>query len=97
MPAQPPVITTLPPNPDADRHSRMIQYGVAMGIRIVCIALMFVVPGWWTLIPAAGAILIPYFAVVIANAAKPAPPSDFETVRRDELTQGPDDGREPPA
>lgn len=45
----------------------MIKYSVAMGIRIVCIILMLFVQGWWLLVFGAGAILLPYFAVVIAN------------------------------
>ncbi|WP_264371273.1 DUF3099 domain-containing protein [Protaetiibacter intestinalis] len=45
----------------------MIKYTVAMSIRVVCIALCLVVPGWWALLPAAGAIFLPYFAVVVAN------------------------------
>lgn len=45
----------------------MIKYTVAMSIRVVCIALCLVAPGWWLLIPAAGAVFLPYFAVVIAN------------------------------
>jgi len=45
----------------------MIKYSVAMGIRMVCIILMLFVHGWWLLVCAAGAILLPYFAVVVAN------------------------------
>ena len=45
----------------------MIKYTVAMAIRVVCIVLCLVVPGWWVLIPAAGAIFLPYLAVVLAN------------------------------
>lgn len=45
----------------------MIKYTVAMSIRLICIALCLVAPGWWLLLPAAGAVLLPYFAVVIAN------------------------------
>ena len=45
----------------------MIKYTVAMSIRVLCIALCLVAPGWWLLIPAAGAVFLPYFAVVIAN------------------------------
>lgn len=60
-------ITTLPPSPEQDRRSRMIKYSVAMGIRIVCIVLMLIVQGWWLFVFAAGAIFLPYFAVVIAN------------------------------
>ena len=69
MRAKPVTITELPSSPDADRHSRMIRYSVAMGIRMVCIALVIVVPDWWRLVPAIGAIVLPYFAVVIANNA----------------------------
>ncbi|MEJ1230560.1 MAG: DUF3099 domain-containing protein [Galbitalea sp.] len=29
---------------------------------------MFLVPGWWKLIPIAGAVFLPYIAVVLANA-----------------------------
>ena len=35
--------------------------------RVACLGIFFVVPGWWKLVPAAGAIFIPYFAVVVAN------------------------------
>lgn len=45
----------------------MIKYTVAMGIRVVCIALCVFVRGWWLLLPAAGAVFLPYFAVIIAN------------------------------
>lgn len=45
----------------------MLKYTIAMSIRVVCIALCLLVPGWWILLPAAGAVFLPYFAVVIAN------------------------------
>lgn len=45
----------------------MLKYSIAMGIRVVCIGLCLVTPGWWLVIPAAGAVFLPYFAVVIAN------------------------------
>lgn len=67
MSSKPIAITELPPSPDDERHWRMIKYAIAMGIRLVCIALCIVVPGWWLLIPAFGAIALPYFAVVVAN------------------------------
>ena len=60
-------ITELPPSPDAERHSRMIKYAIAQGIRVLCIVAVFFVPGWWVLIPAAGAVFLPYVAVVAAN------------------------------
>ena len=60
-------ITSLPLSPEAERHSRMVKYSIAMGIRVVCIVLMLFVQGWWLLVCAVGAIVLPYIAVVIAN------------------------------
>jgi hypothetical protein len=45
----------------------MIRYGLTMGIRVVCIILCMVVDGWWLLVFAIGAVLLPYVAVVVAN------------------------------
>lgn len=45
----------------------MRQYSLAMGVRLLCVVLCFFVRGWWLLIPALGAVFLPYFAVVIAN------------------------------
>lgn len=60
-------ITSLPSSPTDERRVRMIKYSVAMGVRLVCIGACFVVPGWWLLVPALGAIVLPYFAVIVAN------------------------------
>jgi hypothetical protein len=69
MREKPAVVTNLPPSPDEERHGRMLKYAIAMGIRVVCIGLCLVTPGWWLLIPATGAIVLPYFAVIIASTA----------------------------
>ena len=66
-------ITELPPSPDAERRSRMIKYAVTQAIRVVCILAIFLVPDWWRLIPAAGAVFLPYFAVVVANSVQQNP------------------------
>jgi hypothetical protein len=50
-----------------DMRDRMIKYAVAMGIRMVCIVLIFVVDGWFKIIAIAGAVFLPWIAVVIAN------------------------------
>lgn len=81
-------ITSLPRSPDDDRRSRMVKYSVTMGIRIVCIIACFFVPGWWLVIPAVGAIVLPYVAVIIANvsSARGAPverPAEATVVRFD--------------
>ncbi len=62
-----PVVTSLPRSPTDDRNSRMANYYLAMFIRMVCIVLCIIVPGWWVLIPAFGAVVLPYIAVVLAN------------------------------
>lgn len=38
-----------------------------MSVRMVCIVLMLFSRGWWLALFAAGAIVLPYLAVVIAN------------------------------
>jgi hypothetical protein len=67
MRTKPAAITELPPSPQQEQRSRMIRYGLTMGIRVICLGLCLITPGWWLLIPAAGAIFLPYVAVVIAN------------------------------
>lgn len=67
MAKQPNSITSLPRSPDDDRRARMIKYSVTMGIRLVCVFLCIFVRGWWLLLCAAGAVILPYIAVVLAN------------------------------
>ena len=47
-----------------------------MGIRVVCFVVTVVMfvnhAGWLTVIPAVGAIALPYFAVVVANSRRRA-------------------------
>ncbi|WP_395243118.1 DUF3099 domain-containing protein [Agromyces sp. MMS24-K17] len=60
-------ITSLPPSPEAERKSRMVKYTITMSIRVLCIFCMLFARGWWLWIFAAGAIFLPYVAVVLAN------------------------------
>jgi hypothetical protein len=50
------------------------RYLIMMGIRVVCFAVAILLvaqgAGWWAAIPAVGAIVIPYFAVVFANGGR---------------------------
>lgn len=64
-------ITSLPESPDADRRRRMLNYTISMSIRMVFVILCFFVDGWWLLVTASGAILMPYVAVVLANNVGP--------------------------
>ena len=50
-----------------DMHHRMVQYAVTMGIRMVCLAAIFVFDGWFKIVPIVGAVVLPWVAVMIAN------------------------------
>ena len=49
----------------------MLKYSIAMGIRLVCLVCMLFAQGWWLFVFAAGAICLPYIAVVLANVGAP--------------------------
>ena len=53
-----------------------------MGIRVICFVVTVVLflnhGGWLTVIPAFGAIALPYFAVVLANSRKPGSSAGFQ-------------------
>ena len=59
------------------------RYLVMMGVRVVCFVVTVVMfvnhAGWLTVIPAAGAIALPYFAVVVANSRRQLGGSGFRT------------------
>lgn len=52
-----------------ERAARMKKYTIMMLIRVACFVALIWVRGPWIFVFAAGAIFLPYFAVVIANAA----------------------------
>ncbi|GAB4098913.1 hypothetical protein GCM10028789_10770 [Sinomonas halotolerans] len=73
-------ITAAAPAHSVDMHQRMVRYAVAMGIRMVCILLLFVLDGWWKIAAVAGAVFLPWVAVVIANAGTQAEVYESEAV-----------------
>ena len=60
-------------------RSRMIKYSVSMVIRLICFVLVFVVEGWLQWVMIAGAVFLPYFAVILANGG-----SDTSEIRHSE-------------
>jgi Mn2+/Fe2+ NRAMP family transporter len=85
-------ITTAASSRSADIASRQRRYVISMGIRTVCfVAAVVVGAGWlrWVLVVAA--LLLPYVAVVMANAAS-SKSDGFELVDgqygRQELSPG---------
>lgn len=65
-----PAVTSLPQSPKDEADHRVRRYALTMTIRIVCFALMmFVQPyGWYTWVFALAVAVLPYIAVVFANA-----------------------------
>jgi len=68
MTPEPQSLTSLPVSPNEERKSRLGQYLIAMGLRLVCLFLCFVTPGWWIILPVVGVIVLPLLAVGLANA-----------------------------
>ena len=68
----------------------MLKYTIAMSIRVVCLVLMLVTTGWWQFVFAAGAIGLPYVAVVLANVG--APRADATVLRPDGVVAIPERG-----
>ena len=61
-------VTSVELSPELERRNRFIQYTVAMIIRVACIFLAVAIDGWMRFVVIAGAVLLPYFAVVAANS-----------------------------
>ena len=65
----------------AEISQREGRYLVMMGIRVVCFVVTVVMflthAGWFTAIPAIGAIALPYFAVVVANTRQSGSAAGF--------------------
>lgn len=51
-----------------EQAGRTKRYLISMGIRTACVLAAIVVPGWPKWLFIAGAVVLPYLAVVIANA-----------------------------
>jgi len=87
-----PIITSARPSQSADIRRREIRYLASMGIRTMCFVLAIVTDGPLRWVLVAGAVFLPYVAVVLANATDrrgaSGPPS-FHTEDRPLLTQGP--------
>jgi hypothetical protein len=65
-------ITSAPESPQVERGSRERRYVISMAIRTACfIGAVVVGDGWLRWVLVAGAFLLPYVAVVMANSASP--------------------------
>lgn len=77
-------ITDADESHEADTRARSQRYLVSMSIRMVCFVLAIVTTGWVRWACVAGAVLLPWIAVQIANAGK-----ENNTKMRTALIDGP--------
>lgn len=77
---QPVLITAAPPSPQAAFDYRRRRYALTMGIRVLCLLLAaaFYHIVWLWPIFAAGAVALPWIAVVLANDSLPRKSSRFQ-------------------
>ena len=82
--AHPPAVTSLPQAPQDEARIRVRNYWITMGVRMACFALTVLVTpyGWYTWVFALGAAVLPYIAVVFANAATPTGTTGAESPRQ---------------
>ena len=85
-----PAVTSLPQAPQDEAMARVRRYWITMGIRMACFALTVLVTpyGWYTWVFAAAAAVLPYIAVVFANAVSPTATPGAESPTQ-ELTAAP--------
>jgi hypothetical protein len=72
--AEPVRITTAPQSHHDDIVRRRRRYLISMGVRTACFVGAIFVGGWVRWVLLVGAFILPYIAVVMANAASPRIP-----------------------
>ena len=74
-------VTSLPQSPQDEATGRVRRYWITMGIRMACFALTVLVTpyGWYTWVFAIAAAILPYIAVVFANAVSPTTTAPAES------------------
>lgn len=90
-----PVITDARSPASAEHSSRVRRYALTMAFRTACFVAMIFVDGPMRWVLFAGAVLLPYVAVIVANQAdqkhKPSRINPGEPTDRPQLTTGPED------
>jgi Protein of unknown function (DUF3099) len=82
-------ITSARSSRSDDIRRREVKYLISMGIRTICFVLAVVLTGPLRWVMVTGAFILPYFAVVIANAADSrdwAGPASFEDEHLPQIT-----------
>jgi len=88
---QPVLVTTAPVSPAEERRRRERRYLITMGVRVVAFVLaVFLLTGWIRVVAIVLALVLPWVAVIVANAGPmrqpPERPSLFGGEKRRELT-----------
>ncbi|MBE7954730.1 DUF3099 domain-containing protein [Microbacterium oxydans] len=86
-----PAVTSLPQSPQDEGDHRVRRYVLTMFIRIACFALMVLVQpyGWYTWVFGISAAVLPYIAVVFANAGSDSTEMTAESPRQELEAPGP--------
>ncbi|MFJ6531203.1 DUF3099 domain-containing protein [Microbacterium sp. NPDC091662] len=88
---QVPAVTSLPQSPRDEADHRVRRYVLTMSIRIACFALMVLVQpyGWYTWVFGVSAAVLPYIAVVFANAGSDSTETGAESPVQELAAPGP--------
>jgi Flp pilus assembly protein TadB len=83
---RPVLVTTAPRSPAQDRRDRERRYLITMAVRVVAFVVALVVArGWVRVVAIALALVLPWIAVVVANAGpKRAPPETPSLTAREQ-------------
>lgn len=89
-------VTSAPQSAADDQGDRIRRYLTAMGFRLVCTVLAVITSGWvrWSFV--AAAVVLPYIAVVLANAVGPRAGEQVAPIgaQQDEVRAIAPDGRD---
>ncbi len=97
-PDQPVSITSARVSRSEDMRRRQMRYLFSMGLRTACFVLAIITTGPLRWVLVAGAVFLPYIAVVLANAADrrtSAGPAHFPGDDAPLLEAGPEAGKDP--
>jgi Protein of unknown function (DUF3099) len=89
-----PLITDARSPASVEHESRVRRYALTMAFRTACFVAMVFVDGWLRWVLFAGAVLLPYVAVIVANQANERSQQrriGSVPIDRPQLTTGPDE------
>src|SRR5690625_1677409 len=73
-------VTSASEGLSSEMRGRQAQYLVMMGFRVLCVPLVLLVDGWLMWVFIISAVVLPYIAVILANATRRNRTNDSERV-----------------